>query len=809
MLPLNSAIAWIAAAAMASLAVLSALRGFQIAKWLAIFSTFLFGGVLLELAKRPGPPPRIDFEPRETMLLSGCVVEPPVLALGREQFVLELDHNARVRVTLYAPAQFGYGEMVEVDAKLRRPRNFGNPGAFDFSNYLARQHIYWTASASTNATVKRLGVPCGSAFLRWLYGGREAALNRLDQIFAGNDYAIGMSRAVLIGDASRLEKVWTENYQRTGTYHALVISGLHLTTMAACILFLIRILGMSTAVSFLITAVLSWIYAIIAGGNPPVTRAAAGLTLYLLAKWFFRRPRVLNLLAAVAMLFLAFDPTMLTDPSFQLSFLAVAAIGAIGSPFLESTITPYSHAAKVLPYEGRDYTLEPKASSWAVEMRLIAETLHFVTKAPRRLWLKLISLAARTAFFLLEMFTISAAVQLAMVLPMAFYFHRVSFTGFSANMLVVPLMNLLVPVGFLAMITQWSAVAWAATALLEWSRAIVEWHAAREGIWRIPGPPLWLAAAFIAALIAVALTLRRDGPGWTFAAASLLFAGSLAAVLSHPFPAQLYRSQLEVNILDVGQGDSILIVSPEGKLMLIDSGGIPSFGRKVATNLDIGEDVVSTYLWTRSIQHLDVFAITHGHEDHMGGAAAILANFRPNELWYGAIPDSQSWRDLRVLANKLGIRVVRRTVGDMMNWGGARIDILSPPTDYETTERVSNNDSLVLAFHYGVNSFLLTGDVERRMEQRMLDGNLIQHADFLKIAHHGSKSSTTQAFLDAASPRFAVLSAGLDNPYRHPSSEVVERIRQIPGARLLRTDEDGQVRILSNGKSISVYPYLR
>jgi competence protein ComEC len=164
---------------------------------------------------------------------------------------------------------------------------------------------------------------------------------------------------------------------------------------------------------------------------------------------------------------------------------------------------------------------------------------------------------------------------------------------------------------------------------------------------------------------------------------------------------------------------------------------------------------------------------------------------------------------LRVLANKLGIRVVRRTVGDMMNWGGARIDILSPPTDYETTERVSNNDSLVLAFHYGVNSFLLTGDVERRMEQRMLDGNLIQHADFLKIAHHGSKSSTTQAFLDAASPRFAVLSAGLDNPYRHPSSEVVERIRQIPGARLLRTDEDGQVRILSNGKSISVYPYLR
>jgi len=809
LLPFDAVDAWVGLVAVAGLAGIAVWRGFRVATWLAIFCLCLCGGVLIELARRPGPPPRIDFEPREAMLLSGCVVEPPVLSLGREQFVMELDHDARARVTLYNPADLAYGEMVEVEARLRRPRNYGNPGAFDFENYLARQHVYWTASASTSATVKRFGTTCGSGVLRWLYGVRSAALGRLDRIFTGNDYAIGMSRAVLVGDGSRLEKIWTESYQRTGTYHALVISGLHLTTMAACILFLVRVFEFSATVSFLITAILGWMYALMAGGNPPVTRAAAGLTLYLIAKWFFRRPRVLNLLSLVAMLFLAYDPRMLTDPSFQLSFLAVSVIGAVGSPFLDAKVAPYAHAAAVLPYKGRDYMLMPHAASWAVEMRLLAETFGFITKLPVKLWTRCISIAARGALFALEMFIISAVVQLAMVLPMAFYFHRVSLTGLSANMLVVPLMNILVPVGFVAILTQWPTAAWVSTVLLDWSRAIVEWHAVREGIWRIPEPPAWLAICFVAALLLAAVVLRYSGVGWRFVMASMLFGASLGAVLIHPFAPRLYSGQMEVTLVDVGQGDSILAASPEGKLMLIDGGGFPNFGRKVPSNLDIGEDVVSPYLWTRSIRLIDVIAVTHGHEDHVGGVAALLANFRPRELWYGAIPDSDSWRELRALATRLGVRVVRRSAGEALNWGGVRVDILSPSAEYEPGEKVSNNDSLVLRLSYGLNAFLLTGDVERRMEQRLLDDGLVRPADFLKISHHGSKTSTSQEFLDAVAPRYAAVSAGVDNPYRHPSPEVVERVAGVPGLRLLRTDQDGLIQILSDGTRLSVNSHLR
>ena len=157
--------------------------------------------------------------------------------------------------------------------------------------------------------------------------------------------------------------------------------------------------------------------------------------------------------------------------------------------------------------------------------------------------------------------------------------------------------------------------------------------------------------------------------------------------------------------------------------MLIDGGGIPAFGRQTRSQLDIGEDVVAPYLWDRGIRGLDVIVLSHAHEDHIGGLPALIAAFHPRELWTGATPDSDSWREVCLAAAKYGVRIVPRSAPQHASFGGAAIDVLAPFPDYIPGGTPKNNDSLVLAVRFGRHRFLLTGDVEKQVERRMLEEN--------------------------------------------------------------------------------------
>lgn len=778
-----------------------------------------FSGALTEAFHRLGPPPTIDATSREIMILEGCVVEPTVFSQDREQFTLELAPGARARVSFNLeddtpPQRLNYGQRVEVDARVRPPHNYNNPGGFDYALYLAREKIFWTATMARHSTVRILEGRCGSRFWSLIYRIRTAAIDRIEKLYPGDTYSTGMMEAVLIGEKSKLEKVWTENFRRTGTYHTLVIAGFHVTILAGCLLFLLRICMMDEIPALAVTCAAAWLYALVSGSNAPAVRAAGGFTLYAIARFFFRRGRVLNLLAAVALIYLLWDPDQLFDAAFQLSFLCVAVIGAFAVPLLDRTSIPLARALRHPAAIDADPRMEPRAAQFRVELRLIAEAFHPVVLTPMALLL-------RVALFAYELAVISTVVQIGLALPMAEYFHRVSFSGFSSNLVVTPLMGALVPVGFLAIFTGWHWSAALASAMLNVSARVVNWHARLDPNWRIPDPPRWLAIAFIASLILLAIvihkqssappkppaplqqirSLQRCGAGCSACQKFLRWAALLAAIalfvlLIRGVATKPQPGTLELTAIDVGQGDSLLVIFPGGARMLVDGGGHLQFGRVRRTTFDTGEDVVSPYLWSRGIQRLDIVVATHAHQDHIGGLPAILENFRPRELWVGADPQ----QDLLDRAARLHIPVTHWHAEPAFDLSGARIEIISPPEGFRPT-RALNNDSLAFRIVYGARSFLLTGDMEKPMESRLLSNGTDLHSDVLKVGHHGSKTSTIQPFLDSVSPSIALISDGFENSFGHPHKDVLTRLEERRAA-VLRTDLDGLITVRTDGQHL-------
>jgi len=667
-----------------------------------------------------------------------------------------------------------WGDRVEVEGTVRRPRPARNPSGFDARAYWARRGVHSQLRrgdfpARLLGEARRPSLRRAAARVRRTLAAINDRTLTPGTAHLENSILLGVREAPAEASAPAVDAL----FRRSGTIHLLVVSGAQLALLVGPLLWLGLRLGPSRWAAFLLVAAGCWAYALLAGLEPSISRAAVMMTAYAGALVARRRPEPENVLGLAALALLAVNPLMLGDLGFALSFAAVWALFRL-TPLVAWLFDP---ARERLP--------------WLRTPRREAET-----DRPLLRWL------GRGVFY---SFVAAVAVYLCVAPLLAAVLQVETPISVIANVGLAGLGALLLygSAGHLAL----AGLGWEANPLrpaLEWTAA---WATATAGFFaRQPGsahpvlPLAWWVVGLIFACLLWALWAcprERRRQGWAAVGLSLLlgWAGVRIGALPPRFPTAYF--------LDVGQGSATLLRYPNGVNVLVDGGppdASPGGGRPSAA--------LSALLGLR-VRRLDLVALSHPDADHVGGLPSVLEAI-PAALICEGLPTNDSPEYDAFVESARRRRVPRRRVGagEGLNLRGVRLEFLAPARPpLRGTRSDANNNSVVVRAPLGGAHVLLPGDAERELEARLLAMGPPLQSEVLALGHHGSRTSSSEAWLRRVRPLAAIASVGRDNRFHHPAPEVVARVRAL-GARVYRTDVSGMITVRSEPGGLRVRRFL-
>lgn len=830
-------------------------RGLALAGAVLLVAMVFAGATLAVHEKRDEQPGELRQFVGRTVILTGVLVGPVETGDGLYLTlnVERLDENGSTRIsrgvvslraqfrtrqseTEYQSLGLRHGARVRVVTTLSRIDNYRNPGVSTLAEYLERKDLDATGIIKSPTAITLLEAPRGYSFLGWLYSWREQLQREIDTKFAPE--TAGVLDAALLGNRYNLSRETAERFREGGTFHVLVISGLHISFIGGLVLLLVKRLTSRRTLQFIVSALVVWAYSIAVGAEASVVRAALMFTFAGFALVLFRESSSLNALGGAALALLVHSPKEIFDPSFQLTFLSVLAIVAVAWPLLQTFVAIGAWSpSRETPY--------PPACSR--ELRWFCELLFWserrwkkeLARSPHRYRLFKATPAAwleryhvqRCLRYVFGAVLVSGVVQLILLPLMIVYFHRLSPASLLLNIVVGILLAVLTAVALLALLlSQFSAPL--AIPLFKFANTINDLmvhsvdpfaHFNLASI-RLPEYAGWGALVYVlyyVPLLALTIALARWQPfglpvqkrsKWVVHAA-MIQALLLAVLVFHPFSVRA-DGKLRVDFLDVGQGDAAVVSLPDGRTFLVDGGGTGDKGGLKNDKRGIGEAVVAEYLWWRGLDMVDYVLATHADADHIDGLNDVLRNFSVDAALVGRTPasDPEYAKFAQTLAaTRTPVATIQ--AGDVIRFGDAEVHVLWPRAATDSNEPSRNNDSVVLRITLGKRSILLTGDIEKSAERALVSWSplvsvnaLISstlQADVVKVPHHGSRSSSTLPFVVATKPAFAIISVGQSSIFGHPHSEVVERW-QASGAQVFTTGKCGTITVTTDGTDLTV-----
>ena len=729
---------------------------------------FIVGAFWHQLSVDAFLPVDQDLLNREVLIV-GTVIKEPELKANHIQYIVKVEEVKNQQGLAFAgklvvkdyegKTVYAYGDKLSIKGKISVPQLPTNPGAFNYEAYLRQQGIAGTVNLWQSGQIQKLGVDASNNLLLSAIKLKEKLVKVTDQTLKPEQAQL--VQGILFGTKGQVDEEILQIFSQVGVTHVLSVSGLHVGILLAGVYFLGAAFGLSNSSKQIWACLFLIFYALMTGLQPSVIRSTVMGFVLILGAWGNKERDWPNSLALAALVLLLSNPLNLWNIGAQLSFVATWSI-----LYLVPIINKY------LPMQG------------SLVKNLVSVPL---------------------------------AAQLGTWPIIAYYFNIFSGVSIIANIMLVQLVGIILLLGLLASLL--GLIFLPIAELINVSTGLLidllvglttQLNNLPGAYWFLKSPPLWLMTLWYLGMFLVISYLTKQRFRQRMKLIHIRHSKKLVAINSLLVITLFWQgvggfgsSDLKVTFLDVGQGDSAVIETPAGKRVVIDAAGAPEY---YTGTFDPGARIISPYLQKQGLNRIDVLILTHPHQDHVGGALALLQEYEIGLVVLSPVTaNTKSYEEILKLIETRNIPVAVAEEGDLIEVDQAtQFLVLHPNQDFTEESKDLNNNSIVVKLLHGQNSFIFTGDIEEPAINEILKfyrGEL--KSKVLKIPHHGSSTSLVPEFYKEVNPDFAVISVGQKNRYGHPNQDVLKALKNESIA-IYRTDQQGAVTIHSDGRNLEV-----